>query len=925
MSIISGIIGVLTAPLVKEILVGCAVNASWDGIKKIVSHFKKDSVESQVWTLLSDTMAQFYQQIFEKFEKEWEFNEEIVVASFLEQFTLHKNSIDKKSLRCIVEQTIYGDVNILTDREYQLWVSIFADNCSKYPQLYEMYKIQKDISDNIFTERNFMIQRVVAKLDIFVGNENHTNKLFESVITNLNRLFNSSWKNEILDMITKLSYNNFNKDKITNKMDFIDGNEDCELVLSALQSLFNLHNLTKSPSKLVKRLKNFFRDPHFNKVFIVTGTAGAGKSFFIKDYIVSAISAIEKNNISILPCIVDISRINCFRNFDDFVIAELSSFTGKKLTTIDEASVFFRDLPAKVCFVIDNLNSQILKKEDWDKLIQGIKIFSKFEQFRWMISIDEYEYYYLEWDNSFLSKYCITQTDMQLKENQTSTIFCNAFSIDQYNKDRRIVEWILKSQYGMAVQQFPLGITTPKEAHYFGEAAPKGEMIGIPSTYYDYIDKIVGWKNTALRYQNSNGIENDLRKIIDFIITNHICELDGLDLSTIDLIPFRKVQLVNPLFIKSTSMFDLDQGVIKTSYKINIFPFWAAKMIKMIDIRDLQKVGDLVSFPKELTEWLIPCAIFFYFESYTKNGDELFDFFSTLNKQHVLDYALFCANKASIVFSKKLFEYLVENMKCYIQGAKECYSVLYFVFFSKLKIAEKLQLLNTISEFIIKFGFDRLYERIFRSIIFNSKEEKKLKKNVLEVALCRVDTVNYINGSNVGAKYLELAWKKGKELETIVWDIINYINSHPRLLSTITKEGNNESFMDYFIRRCFEVYLFKEEYSVFDLYGRLQRFFALEAPFGVYVKRNLTCAAGNMFTHPKNKKYIDDYISLTRSFAEEDDLYQRLTSLFLITNSVDEKEPNLNDQLKSILLELSFDKRINTKHKSEIERLLKGK
>lgn len=94
-------------------------------------------------------------------------------------------------------------------------------------------------------------------------------------------------------------------------------------------------------------------------------------------------------------------KINRFVNFEDFVIAELSSFTGKALSSIDEANVFFRDLPAKVCFIIDDLNSQILKEKDWDKLIRGIKKFSKFEQFRWILSIDEYEYYYLECDNSF--------------------------------------------------------------------------------------------------------------------------------------------------------------------------------------------------------------------------------------------------------------------------------------------------------------------------------------------------------------------------------------------------------------------------------------------------------------------------------------------------------------------------------------------
>lgn len=79
--------------------------------------------------------------------------------------------------------------------------------------------------------------------------------------------------------------------------------------------------------------------------------------------------------------------------------------------------------------------------------------------------------------NSFLNKYCITQTDITQKENQEPTIFCNAFSIDQYNKVQNIVKWILKSQYGIAEQLFSLdvilGITTPKEAHYFGEAVPK--------------------------------------------------------------------------------------------------------------------------------------------------------------------------------------------------------------------------------------------------------------------------------------------------------------------------------------------------------------------------------------------------------------------------------------------------------------------
>ncbi len=925
---VTGIIKILTTPLIKDFLISCGASASWDGIKKIVSYLKKDSIQGQMWSLLSDTMAQFYERICSEFGKQLEFEERIVITSFLEQYKLNQDALNANSLRRVVEETIYGEMDVLADREYRLWISIFADNCSKYPNIYQMYKIQDDINSNIFSERNLMIQRIEAKLGRFIGNENHTEGLFQASIDNLYDLFEASWKNEILTLINKLPKNPLSQDKIIEKMELIDANEDCELVLSVFEALFSLHDYTKAPYELVQKLKERFRYPHFNKVLIVTGTAGAGKSFFIKEYVETAISRIEENDISILPCIVDISRIKCFQKFEDFVISELSFFIGKKLATIDEANIFFGDLQAKVCFVIDDVNSQIIKKEDWDKLIQGIKIFSKFEQFRWILSIDEYEYYYLEWDNSFLEKYCISQVSVTKRENQGINMFNNAFNIDQYNKDNSIVEWILTSQYGMDAQLFSsdllLGITTPKEAHYFGEAAPKGEVMGIPSTYYEYVNKIVHWKSTALAHQNIDGIEEDLRNIINFVIAHHICELDGLNLGAIDLIPLRRVQLVSPLFIKSTSMFDLDQGVMKTSYRINILPFWAAKMTKMIDISNLQNVGDLVSFPRELSEWLIPCVIFFNFETYTKKCDELFAFFRVLDEQRVLNYALFCANKASIDFSKKLFEYLVENMLCYIQGAKECYSVLYFVFYSQLKIVEKLQLLNTIAEFIPQFGFEKLYERIFCSIICASKKEKNLKKNVLEVALCKIGTVNYINGSNAGSRYIDLAWEQGKELETIVWDIINYIESHPKLLSTIaTKEGNNESFMDFFIRRCFEKYLFIKKDFILNVYQRLENIFILKAPLGSYVKRNLTCAAGNVFVNSKDEKYRENYILLSRTFAEKDDLYQRLTALFLITNSVDEKAPNLNEQLALILLELSHDKEINSKYGEKIEALLK--
>lgn len=255
MSTVAGIIGILTTSPIKDFLISCGAGASWDGAKKIASHFKKDSIEREMWSLLSDTMAQFYEQMYSEFKKPLEFDERIVITSL------------------------------------------------------------NDIKTNVFSERNLMLQRIEAKLGRFVGNENHTEGLFQESIDKLYALFDLSWKNEILTLINKLPKNFWLQEKITEKMDLIDADEDCELVLSVLEDLFNLHDFTKAPYELVQRLKDYFRYPHFNKALIVTGTAGAGKSFFIKEYVETAVSKIKENDISILPCIIDISGINRFQNF----------------------------------------------------------------------------------------------------------------------------------------------------------------------------------------------------------------------------------------------------------------------------------------------------------------------------------------------------------------------------------------------------------------------------------------------------------------------------------------------------------------------------------------------------------------------------------------------------------------------------------
>ena len=73
-------------------------------------------------------------------------------------------------------------------------------------------------------------------------------------------------------------------------------------------------------------------------------------------------------------------------------------------------------------------------------------------------------------------------------------------------------------------------------------------------------------------------------------------------------------------------------------------------------------------------------------------------------------------------------------------------------------------------------------------------------------------------------------------------------------------------------------------------------------------KRNLTFAAGNLFSNMHNQNYNELYISLTQELAGSEIRMNRLTAFFLIENSIDAESIELHPKLKEILLELRLDK-----------------
>jgi len=892
---------------VQSFLISVAAGAFWDGFKNVIGKDRnKDSLEMQTWETLKSTMQQFY------VHKGYEYDDTIVMEALCKQYSLYSN-VHEENLRIIIEETVYQG---LTDADYSKWIDLFIGNCSANYIISNWILLQEP-RKRVFTKRNLVLQRIEAKLKGYTGYNDDENSdkpyvRLNNVFGQLNELFDCSWKDEVLCLVSKLSKKVYNQEAIANKMSFIRSNEDCCDVLAQIEELILLYDFEKSNVEVKNKIFEILKWPHFNKVLVVTGTTGAGKSFFVREYVKNSIEMLKRETVKTVPCIIDGSKIKKRLNFEQTILRELGEFAGENVSSFEDACNLLDSLSIKICFVIDDLHSIVNTTSEWRNITKVIKRFSQYESFKWILTTNEYEYYIFEETQEFLQRYCIKKSALLGRDGEESIIFCNVLSIDELNRDWYVVEHILKEEFDICIPAtytgINKGITTPLEAIYFGECASGEELISFPSTYYEYIVKIVSWKSEALTKCSSVEIQQTVLKIIDCVIETRKCNIEKVDVSEADFNALRHAQLLSQIITKNSNVFSVSQAFSSMSYQLRVLPYWAAKMVGERFQTEKFDVGDLILFPNELAEWIIPCYIFFN----SQNKVKLRSLFPILKNGSRLEYALFCAQRSSSDFCNVLYEFLIVNID-YISDSKSCYAVLYFVYGCPLKISQKFKLFCYMAEQVQKCNLSNLYERVFESIVRTSGNPKNLKRNMLELATCNISDINFINGYRTAETFMHLTKLEKKNIELMLWDLVDYIKDHSFILKWITLDGgHNCSFLDFFLRKCFEEYICSVNMQLKYVYQGLEKFFQLEYPIGSYIKRNLTCAAGNVFSSYRKRfsGYDEQYIQLVRVFSEKEKLYEKETAYFLIRNSLSENDIELNKELRIILSDIIKDKRI---------------
>ena len=906
-------------PNIQSFFISVGVGMAWDAAKgigritgKIISRKKSvDTLSSQAILALQETMESFYNHM------QFEYSAEIVSKAFYEEYCDQKGLANEYGLRTILEST-FGLA--ITDEEYKLWISMYLDNASKYNILISRLLMHENVEKETYTEHDLAFERLLAKLQKYINIE-YTGDEFgnrlEAIFEQTNVLFSNSWKEEILKVVSKLSCPPANRGIVDRKLKFIRSNEDCDEVFGQIKGLLDFYDYRTCGYDVISRINDLMRRPRYNKVLIVTGTTGSGKTYFANRYIKHCTSNFGIPNHTVMPLLIDIDGIMNMP-CSLYILKCISDVSGRSFTSLDTAANFVTGMGVKICFVIENIHTLLVDNTRKSEFFECIKVFSKYACFSWLLTIDEYEYYCLNDESHFLGRYCISKFSILKTEEQEDSLFEYALSINALNTENNLVESILRERYHISIDcnvlNFVGGITTPREAFIYGQCASDNTILAFPSSYKSYIDNIVFWKAQEISKCRDQSILHTVTSIIDYVIDKHECILRGYEIDDTNIRALRNVQLLSPTVSVNNSTYSVDQSFQVLSLRLQIMPYWAAKIVGTRMVADGTNNIQILEYPEELQQWLIPCFIFCNLEE-EKRIDYIFPY---LKDEEILEYAMFCARRDedSCQFGKSLFEYLMTNLD-YIDNAKRSYALLYYVFYSQLKISEKFQLLMGISEQIEKGQLIDIYRQVFCSIARTSGKLKKFKRNILELTRCTIADINYINGYCSADVLMDLARREHKDFDALLADIVAFIEEH-KLAETI-QNGNNRSFLDFLIRRCFESYLFTTTRTLIMIYNDYKEWFKVGNPIGAFIKRNLTCAAGNIFSLKSKHKdgYYQQYIELVHMYAEKNSFYEKATAWFLIRNSVSEQEPELDKKLAGILLVLLDDPQIESLYEKE--------
>lgn len=687
----------------------------------------------------------------------------------------------------------------------------------------------------------------------------------------------------------------------------------------------------------------------YNKVLIITGESGAGKTHLLKTILssYSIENELKSYSIRIPLTFTDIRE----KGIEEAILFNLNHFLDCKFTSLSEINSYVINLERNgvsfsVNFIIDNLH--ILCNSNakiYDDIKETIKSYSKNDWISWCISINELDQYLIMDNSGFLKDYCFSKSS----ENDVLNLFINMSTVNDKNK----VCYKILNNHGIdtnVIDELPdntnmdnnikMLIQNPLISHVYANTVSDNEKELYNICYFDFIRRYSEVKKgQMIQYSKRNlsfseidvRIDNEIEHIVSFLIDNK--KLTYFERETNSLFQTLKhsfdemlsVHLVSKRFIEIKDLLQ-DRKDILIEF---VFPlYWAFKILLHFRVKNDWSAFSLLK--KSFLELKDELFIFelLYLDTDIENNIELLtqEISNAINSDNGKEQLFFVAIKTSIKCQGIIFHKLLESEEL-ILNKKETFGLLYFLLHTNARIDKKCKVLGRNLEGISEYELGVYLESLCKVMFNDLKELKKLKKCISEFIRTEDTRISETIGKTAANNFARLV--EDIPLEDVIHNhLINFLSDNLEKISN-SKIGKNNTFIDYFLRYLFRTLIDNSTDNRFLLHEILlsNNFYYLEGRDEKFkyiehiLRSNSAIAYGSYYkhlNHSKKRIFKKLYIDCITNLLESDLTRLRILAYHFISNTlIDPEDENsfLDSEFIPLLKLIYEDKRLNNFNK----------
>jgi len=813
-------------------------------------------------------------------------------------------------------------------------------------KMLEMYSIRIQ-----YYLKNSMPLPFQSELDNDLINNSYFNDFFEI----------STWKSKIIEHISMISRefnsNTFVRERI-NKLHTI-----CQLDLSyeEFENTMRGKNdwilgempddkTTKDIRPLLFQLYSLL-NKRYNKVLILTGESGTGKTHLLKTILSS--SQIEKEleycSIRIPVKVNDIIK----KGFEEAIISSLNHFLNTNFSNVTDINKFIIDLERKgfdfrVIFIIDDLQTLCnYSAKYFIDLKQTIVTYTKYDWISWCLAINEFDQYLIMDNSSFLDEYCYL-SDSEKDPN----LFVSMSKINNENK----VCYKILNKYDIdtkTIEQFPKNISniemllnTPLISYVYAHTVSENEKELLNIGYFNFIKRYSDIKKTQMLECSERDlsfpekevhIDNEINQIVNFLIENNKLTyprselndlLNGLQSCFSELL---SVHLVNREIVEFEDSFERRKDI---NYKFVFKLYWAYKILLQFRSKnDWLKFSSWRKSFIELKDDLLVYEILYLDTDFENNHEvlnqEIVDVLKSDNEKASL---LFFGIKTSFNCQEIIFNKLLEEEEL-ILNKQETFGLMYFLMHTDARNAsnpKKCMVLSKYFNKVSEYELDSYLKSVCKRVFGKISRSARLKNCISEFIGCTDTRINKIIGKLAAENFVRIVIEKQYSLEEFIKDNLikflchNLEKIEESMKSKMGKGRNSDvTFIEYFLRYLFTSLIEHNNDNEFLLHEILltNKFYYFEQAdnkfksIGYILRSNSAIAYGSYYKHlhhSKKKNFKEQYISFISKLLESKLTEHRIFAFHFISNTLIDEDMNstLDIDFIPLLKIIHEDKRI---------------